>query len=314
VSEVIPGALDGERVDRTVALVTGLTRAEVAALVEAGGVTLDGRVVRVRSRRVHAGQRLAVDRSLAAGPEPALEGDAGVAFKVVFADDDLIVIDKPAGLVVHPGAGHRGGTLVQGLLARYPDLGALSEAGAEERPGIVHRLDKGTSGLMVVARTAAARAALQAQLASRQMSREYSTVVIGALESDEGVIDAPLGRATRDPTRIAVHAGGRPARTRYGVVARFEQPVPTTLLTCRLETGRTHQVRVHLAAIRHPVLGDARYGGERATFLDGWRPLAPDRPFLHARALGLRHPVSGEAMSWVSELPDDLAAVLDRLA
>jgi 23S rRNA pseudouridine1911/1915/1917 synthase len=122
VSEVIPGALDGERVDRTVAFLTGLTRAEVAALVEAGGVRLDGRVVRVRSRRVHTGQRLDVDRTFAPEPDAALEGDAGVAFKVVFADEQLIVIDKPAGLVVHPGAGHLGGTLVQGLLARYPDL------------------------------------------------------------------------------------------------------------------------------------------------------------------------------------------------
>jgi 23S rRNA pseudouridine1911/1915/1917 synthase len=312
VSEVIPGALDGERIDRTVALVTGLTRAEVAALVEAGAVSIDGRVVRVRSRRVHTGQRLDVDRSLVAEPEAALQGDAGVAFKVVFADDD--VIDKPAGLVVHPGDGHLGGTLVQGLLARYPDIAAISEAGAEERPGIVHRLDKGTSGLMVVARTAAARASLKAQLASRQMTRQYATLVLGALESDEGVIDAPLGRATRDPTRIAVHTAGRPARTQYRVVARFAHPVPTTQLVCRLETGRTHQIRVHLAAIHHPVIGDARYGGVGATALDGWKPLPPDRPFLHARALGLRHPVTGEAMSWVSELPGDLVAVLDRLA
>jgi 23S rRNA pseudouridine1911/1915/1917 synthase len=313
VSELIPGALEGERVDRAVALVTGLTRAEVAALVDAGAVAIDGRVVRVRSRRVHTGQRLDVERAVVE-PDAALVGDAGVAFDVVFADDDLIVIDKPAGLVVHPGAGHRGGTLIQGLLARYPELGDLSQAGAEDRPGIVHRLDKGTSGLMVVARTAPARVALQAQLAAHEMSREYVTVVVGTVESDEGVIDAPLGRATRDPTRIAVHAAGRPARTRYRVVARYTRPVPTTQLACRLETGRTHQIRVHLAAIHHPVLGDGRYGGERAVALEGWRPLPSDRPFLHARALGLRHPTTGEAMSWISELPSDLDAVLDHLA
>jgi 23S rRNA pseudouridine1911/1915/1917 synthase len=314
VSELIPSALEGERIDRAVALVTGLTRAEVAALVDAGAVAIDGRVVRVRGRRVHTGQRLDVERAAVAEPEAALVGDAGVAFEVVFADDDLLVIDKPAGLVVHPGAGHRGGTLVQGLLSRYPELNELSEVGAEERPGIVHRLDKGTSGLMVVARTTAARVALQAQLATHEMSRQYSTVVVGTVDSDEGVIDAPLGRATRDPTRIAVHAAGRPARTRYRVVARFSLPVPTTQLLCQLETGRTHQIRVHLAAIHHPVLGDGRYGGERATSIDGWRPLPSDRPFLHARALGLRHPTTGAAMSWVSELPSDLAAVLDRLA
>ncbi len=312
-SELVPGALEGERIDRAVALVTGMTRAEVALLVDGGAISVDGRVVRTRSRRVHSGQRLAVERPAPQEVTPALVGDAGVAVDVVYADADLLVVDKPAGLVVHPGAGNRNGTLVQGLLARYPDLGVLGDDGDEDRPGIVHRLDKGTSGLLVVARTPAARTALREQLATRQMFREYATVVVGTVESDEGVIDAPLGRATRDPTRIAVHTGGREARTRYTVGRRFERPVPTTELACRLETGRTHQIRVHLAAIGHPVLGDGRYGGDRATRLDGWRPLPSDRPFLHARMLGFRHPSDGRALSWESPLPPDLVAVVGHL-
>jgi 23S rRNA pseudouridine1911/1915/1917 synthase len=261
--EVVPSALDGERVDRAVALATGLTRAEVANLIDAGAVTIDGRVVTVRSRRVRTGQRLGVDPPEATAAAAPI-ADAAVDVPIVYADETLLVVDKPAGLVVHPGAGNRDGTLVHGLLALYPELGDLTERGAEERPGIVHRLDKGTSGLMVVARTAEAMAALREQLATHEMARVYTTLVIGAVESDEGLIDAPLGRGDRDPTRVTVHAGGRPARTHYKVEARFEQPVPATLLTCRLETGRTHQIRVHLAAIGHSVIGDGRYGRGRA--------------------------------------------------
>jgi 23S rRNA pseudouridine1911/1915/1917 synthase len=306
----VPGALDGERVDRAVALLTGLPRSEVAGLVDAGAVRLGGAAVAARGRRVRAGQALEVDL-----PAPAaaivLVPDAGVTVAVVYEDDDLVVVDKPAGLVVHPGAGHSTGTLVQGLLARYPDLADLADEGegTAERPGIVHRLDKGTSGLLVVARTPVARASLMAALAERRVERRYATLVAGVVDADEGVIDAPLGRSSRDPTRVAVQAGGRPARTHYQVERRYDD---VTLLECRLETGRTHQIRVHLAAIGHPVVGDPRYGGGRRRS-PAARLLPPERPWLHARSLAFDHPVTGEPLAFASALPADLVAVLADL-
>jgi 23S rRNA pseudouridine1911/1915/1917 synthase len=222
---------------------------------------------------------------------------------VVHEDAEVIVIDKPAGLVVHPGAGHADGTLVNGLLARFPELAAV---GDPARPGIVHRLDAGTSGLLVVARTPPAYASLTAQLGERSVERAYDTLVAGRVENDEGVVDAPIGRSTREPTRMAVRADGRAARTRYLVVSRWTEPQAVSRLECRLETGRTHQIRVHLAAIGHPVVGDVRYGGGRSAL-----PL--DRPFLHAARLRFRHPGTGEPVAFASSLPPDLQAVLDRL-
>lgn len=311
--EIVPGPLDAERVDRVVALLTGLPRAEVAALVTAGRVQLGGTVVQARSRRVRAGEVLEVDLPEASGPRHP-EADSGVCFATVYVDDDLIVIDKPPGLVVHPGAGNQTGTLVHGLLARWPELAALAEPGGEDRPGIVHRLDKGTSGLLVVARTGAARQDLIAQLARRDMDRRYAALVLGLLVEDEGMIDAPLQRAESDPTRMAVSAGGREARTRYRVDARFELPVPATLLECRLETGRTHQIRVHLATIGHPVVGDPRYGRSGRARPQGPASLPAGRVWLHARSLTLDHPRTGERISFESPLPADLAAVLARFS
>jgi 23S rRNA pseudouridine1911/1915/1917 synthase len=291
-----------------VALLTGLARSEVTGLVGAARVRLGGRAV-ARSRRVRAGEVLEVDVPAAAGGWPA--GDAGVKVPVVYADAQVIVVDKPAGMVVHPGAGHGGGTLVHGLLAAFPDLAGPDGPGGGDRPGIVHRLDKGTSGLLVVARTADARLALVAQLAARTVDRRYAALVWGRVQGGEGVIDAPLGRAGGDPTRVAVRAGGREARTRYTVERRYERPAEMTQLCCRLETGRTHQVRVHLAAIGHPVVGDPRYGASRpAGLADGLRL---PRQWLHARELAFDHPASGERMRFTSPVPEDLAAVLGRL-
>ncbi|MGH9094407.1 MAG: RluA family pseudouridine synthase, partial [Acidimicrobiales bacterium] len=244
----------------------------------------------------------------AAAASPELEPDPTVDVVVVWEDPDLVVVDKPAGLVVHPGAGNRGGTLVQGLLARYPEMAALATAGAADRPGIVHRLDKGTSGLLVVARTAEAHAGLVRQLQARTVERRYATLIHGTLGDDAGVIDAPLGRGERDPTRVTVRTGGRQARTQYVVEDRYVEPVAVTLLTCTLETGRTHQIRVHLAAIGHPVVGDRRYGGAA-----DFPTLPPDRPWLHAGSLAFRHPRSGQPLSFSSPLPRDLRAVLERL-
>lgn len=293
--ETIPAALAGERVDRVVALLTERPRAEAAALVAAGRVTIGGRPVTSKSRRVAEGEEVAVEL-----PEPVaggLLGDPDVDVPVVFADDHVIVVDKPPGLVVHPGAGHGAGTMVQGLLARFPELAVVGEP---DRPGVVHRLDAGTSGLLVVARSPAAYRSLVAQLQARSVDRRYLALVAGTVEAPAGVVDAPIGRSAQDPTRMAVRADGREARTRYEVRTRFTEPAPATLLECRLETGRTHQIRVHLAAIGHPVVGDPRYG----------RGLVPaPRPFLHAWWLAFDHPETGERATFESSLPADLKAV-----
>ncbi|HSS11297.1 MAG TPA: RluA family pseudouridine synthase [Acidimicrobiales bacterium] len=314
-TEVIPAALAGERVDRVVALLTGLTRSEVVRLVDQGAVRLGGRPVEVRSRRVQTGETLEVevpDRPASTGPQP--EPDVNVP--VVYADDELIVVDKPAGLVVHPGAGHDRDTLVNGLVARFPDLADLADVDlARDRPGIVHRLDKGTSGLLVVARTTVARESLVRQLANREAERRYAALVWGSVVADSGLIDAPVRRAEVDPTRMAIRAGGKPARTRYQVERRFTSPVEATLLACRLETGRTHQIRVHLAAIGHPVAGDPRYGRDLGT--SGWPAGVPRLPggrvWLHARQLAFDHPRTGQRLTFTSPLPADLEAVLAGL-
>jgi 23S rRNA pseudouridine1911/1915/1917 synthase len=310
----LPTALEGERLDRALALLTGLSRREVNDLIDGGQVAIGDRVVASHSRKVHAGERLSVVGQLTPAAMATPGADAGVPVEVVWSDAEVIVVDKPAGLVVHPGAGNRSGTLVHGLLARFPDLAVLADGSAptneRDRPGIVHRLDKGTSGLLMVARTAAARASLTGQLASRRVGREYVTLVVGNVEADSGLIDAPLGRAIRDPTRIRIQAGGRQARTRYQVDARYDLPAPTTRLRCRLETGRTHQIRVHLASIGHPVIGDERYGGK---VIDSLRPLQPGRPFLHAAVLEFDHPSTGERLSFSSPLPEDLLGVLGHI-
>jgi len=299
--EVVPAALGGERVDKVIALLTGLPRSEVAALVDAGGVLVAGRPVTTRSRRLAEGDELEFEVPVAEEASD-LPPEAAVAVDVVYGDDAVLVVDKAAGVVVHPGAGQAGGTLAAGLLARYPELAGV---GTRDRPGIVHRLDKGTSGLLVVARTNDAYRSLTTQLKRRSVGRRYTAMVWGSVEAPAGMVDAPVGRAARDPTRMSVSARGREARTRYDVVRRFRDPAPVTLVHCQLETGRTHQIRVHLAAIGHPVLGDARYGGARSARLS-------PRPFLHAAQLAFDHPVTGERLSFEAPLPADLQAVLDR--
>ncbi len=301
--EVVPRALDGQRLDRVVALVTGGSRSEAAALVDDGAVTVDDKPVTARSHRLAEGDVVDIDVPERA-PDAGLVADPDVPVPVVHEDADLLVVDKPAGLVVHPGAGQTSGTLVNGLLARYPEIRAV---GQPDRPGIVHRLDKGTSGLMLVARSAPAYERLVAMLADREVERRYRTLVWGTVTSPTGLIDAPIGRSGRERTRMAVTVRGKPARTRYEVVRTFHQPVEVTELRCRLESGRTHQIRVHLASIGHRVVGDTRYGGERQSL-----PLP--RPFLHAEELGLTHPISGEELRFTSPLPDDLAEVLAGLS
>lgn len=303
VVEQIPDALDGERVDRLVALVTGCSRAEASTLIAAGDVLVDGEVVHKASQRVHTDQVM----SLLARPERPVEHvepDPTVEVPVLAVDDEFLVVDKPAGMVVHPGAGHRGSTMVHGLLARYPELAGVGE---ELRPGLVHRLDRGTSGLLVVARTPEAYDELVHQLSSHTVTRVYTALVWGHLEHPQGVVDAPIGRSKRDPLRMTVAVHGRPSRTHYRVEQSFDEPVAVSLVTCELETGRTHQIRVHMASIGHAVVGDDLYGGVRHSF-------EVSRPFLHARHLEFLHPGTGETVVFDSPLPADLQGVLDRLS
>jgi len=295
-------ALEGERVDRVVAMLTGISRAAAADLVGAGRVHLDGTPVANRSSRVNAGQLLVVDEV----PEPTVrlpEPDPTVPFSIVFEDEHLLVVDKPAGVVVHPGNGVGGGTLVHGLLAHRPELAGVGEP---HRPGIVHRLDRGTSGLLVVALDEATRLDLIDLLTTHDVHRRYRALVLGHPNAAGGLVDAPIGRSRRDPTRRAVTHDGKPARTRFRVVSTHERPEALSQLDCDLETGRTHQIRVHLRTIGHPVVADAVYGGGRCT-------LGLDRPFLHARELAFTHPRTGEDLAFSSPLPSDLAAVLAGL-
>tara|TARA_B100000929_G_scaffold124668_1_gene98698 strand:- start:131 stop:1111 length:981 start_codon:yes stop_codon:yes gene_type:complete len=303
--EVVPVALDGERLDRVVALLADVSRNRAGATIDAGAVYVDGAVVTVRSRKVRADEELVVsglERETARVPT----GDGSVALAVLHEDDEVVVVDKPAGLVVHPGAGNLDGTLVNGLLARYPEMAGI---GSAARPGIVHRLDLGTSGALAVARTQRAYDSLVAQLAERTVGRRYLALVWGRPEAPTGVIDAPIGRSTRDRTRMAVVGSGRPARTHYELQETRNVPV-TSLLRCRLETGRTHQIRVHLSAIGHPLVGDRAYGGDRDGLPDG---VALDRPFLHAAHLSFEHPVSRDRLTFEAPLPVDLRDLLKLL-
>lgn len=295
----VPDALVGERLDRAVALLTGWTRREVQDLVEAGAVLVDGARV-PKSRKLEAGSvvELLAEPEVAGPPAP----DAAVEVVTRYEDDDVVVVAKPAGLVVHPGAGHPDGTLVNGLLARYPEI---ADVGDPARPGIVHRLDRDTSGLLVVARSQAAYAGLVEMLAGHDVERRYDALVWGVPASPRGVIDAPIGRSVRRPTRMAVREGGRGARTAYEVVDTYREP-ELARLVCRLETGRTHQIRVHLQAIGHPVVGDAAYGGHRSA-------IDLDRPFLHAGGLAFAHPVTGDRIAVDEPIALELLSLLEAL-
>jgi 23S rRNA pseudouridine1911/1915/1917 synthase len=300
--ETVPAALAGERLDRIVALMLDVSRSLAAAVIDAGGAAVDGRACTTGKLRLLEGQEVAVDPS--AVPVASLPGpDPSVEFGVVHVDDTVIVVDKPAGLVVHPGAGNPDGTLVNGLLARFPDIAGVGEP---HRPGIVHRLDGGSSGLLVVARTQDAADSLIDQFASHRATRVYVALVWGHPEASHGVIDAPIGRSHSDPLRMAVVADGRPSRTEYRVLQRFDGPAVLALLECRLETGRTHQIRVHLGSINHPLVGDPVYGQRRPR-------LQLERPFLHAAQLAFVHPGTGQEVEFRSELAPDLAARLKTL-
>jgi len=300
---VVPSGLAGVRVDRALSMLTGLARAQTHEVLLAGAVTLDGRAVTKPAHLVREGQRLTA--VLPAVPDLEVRADPGVNVAVVLEDHDFVVVDKAPGVVIHPGAGQRDATLVAGLLARYPEIAEIARGGRGDpwRPGVVHRLDKGTSGLLVVARTPEGYDALSAQMAERRVARTYLALVEGHVAEERGVVDAPIGRSPATPTLMAVRADGRPARTGYEVLARVGPPA-LSLLRLTLETGRTHQIRVHLAAIGHPVVNDPRYGHRRE------ERLASERVFLHAAALGFAHPRTGERVEVTSPLPADLAALV----
>jgi 23S rRNA pseudouridine1911/1915/1917 synthase len=299
----------GVRLDRWLAArLPEVSRARLQALIAEGAVRVDGGAARAASR-VRAGQsvEVAVPAPAAAAPQPE-----DIPLRVVHEDADLLVVDKPAGLVVHPGAGTAAGTLVNALLHRVKDLSGI---GGVLRPGIVHRLDRGTSGLLVVAKNDAAHQALARQFASRSVEKEYRAVVLGRPRRAAGTIEAPIGRDPVHRKRMSVRAaGGRAARTSYAVAEALDG---AALLRVHIHTGRTHQIRVHLASIGHPVLGDAVYGGRRVPASASARlreALAGlDRPALHAARLSFTHPATGERLSFESPLPDDLARLLERL-
>ncbi len=294
---IVPPVFDGDRIDRVVALLLDIPRSAAQELVVTNAVLVDGRPA-AKSRRLRAGMRLTVPPAPA--PVDLRPQPQPIEFTVRFADDDVIVVAKPVGLVVHPAGGHPDGTLVNGLLHRYPEIAAV---GDPARPGIVHRLDRDTSGLMVVARSTVAYDALVDALSLRAVSRGYLALVAGHFDTPRGVVDAPIGRAPRNRERMAVVRGGRDARTGFEVrevLGRW------TLVECRLETGRTHQIRVHLQAVGHPVAGDSSYGGQRGA-------LGLRRQFLHAHQLGFEHPTTGAWTQFDEPLPEDLAAVLAAL-
>jgi 23S rRNA pseudouridine1911/1915/1917 synthase len=313
----------GERLDRVLARhVQDLSRSRLKALILAGQVTLGGHAVRDPSQSVQAGNEISI---VIPPPEPAAPLPETIALDIVFEDDAIIVIDKPAGLVVHPGAGNWTGTLVNALVAHCG--ASLSGIGGVRRPGIVHRLDKDTSGLLVVAKTDRAHRKLAAQFADHgrtgPLERGYLAFVWGMPPRPKGTIDRPIDRHPQSRDKMAVREGGRVAITHWEVQERYldaaNQSI-VSLLECRLETGRTHQIRVHLASIGHPLLGDSVYGAGFKTKASRLAPAAKtvleslDRQALHAHMLTIAHPVTGEIMDFRSELPADLAALRCALA
>lgn len=284
----------GHRIDSYIAERCGISRARVQKLLHDDQVMVNGLQVKA-SYKLNIGDRVVVSL-----PPPAPTGlvPENIPLNIIYEDSDVLVIDKPAGLVVHPAAGHCTGTLVHALIAYCPELGSLD---GSVRPGIVHRLDKDTSGLMMVAKNSAAQANLSRQIKERSITKAYDALVEGHLTPEQGAIEAPIGRSLRNRKRMAVVSEGREARTQYRVVKYINA---YTLLEATPETGRTHQIRVHFSAIGHSIFGDPVYG-RRSPLLK--------RQFLHACLLGFKLPSSSEYMEFVSELPPDLREALEHL-
>jgi len=288
----------GERLDSFLAArLPGLTRSAAARLVETGQVLVDGKPAR-KSARLAGGETVEVTLP---DPEPADALPQDIPLDVVYEDDDVIVVNKPSGLVVHPAPGHPDGTLVNALLHHCG--GSLSGVGGELRPGIVHRIDRDTSGLIIAAKNDAAHQALAAQLADHTLARTYEAVVVGALREDGGTVDAPIGRCPSDRKKMAVVPNGKRAVTHWEVLERFPG---YTYVRCRLETGRTHQIRVHMAHLGHPIYGDTVYGGKKPVpGLTG--------QCLHAVGLRFVHPRTGETVELSCPLSGEFQALLEKL-
>lgn len=289
------------RLDSLVAARAALSRTQSATLIATGHVTVAGRREKASYKPV-AGERIAVHI-----PPPApreIHGES-IPLDIAYEDDDLVVVDKPAGMVVHPAPGNWSGTLVNALVGRG---GELSSAGGEERPGLIHRLDKDTSGLLLVAKNDRAHRLLSSALAARRIVRRYAVMIWGHLDADERTVDRPLARDPNDRQRMAVVESGKAARTIFRRLARFDAG---DLLRAHLHTGRTHQIRVHLASIGHPVMGDDTYGGGGGRKLVA---LPPRRHFLHAAWLRFAHPITGASLDLRSPLPADLRAAIATVA
>ena len=295
------GGDDTPRLDVFVATELDLSRNHAATLIANGHVTVDGRRERA-SYRARAGETVVVD--LPPPPDREIVGES-IPIDIVFEDDDLLVVNKAAGMVVHPAPGNWTGTLVNALKGRG---GPLSEGTGEGREGIVHRLDKQTSGLLLVAKSDRAHRVLGEALQARRITRRYATVSWGHFDRDRITVEKPLARDPRDRTRVAVVSEGRPAKTDFIRLARFES---VDLLRAHLHTGRTHQIRVHLSSIGHPVVGDDTYGGGGGRRLVG---LPPQRHFLHAAWLAFTHPLTGKRLEFRARLPEDLATSLEIMA
>ena len=298
----------GKRLDALLSKLAGVTRSAAVRLIENGNVTINAEPT-AKNTRPTVGARLSWEFP---PPEPTEAIPQDIPLEIVYEDDDIVVVNKPVGMVVHPAAGNPDGTLVNALL--YHCGGSLSGVGGVIRPGIVHRIDKDTSGLLVVAKSDAAHLALTEEIKEHRVSRVYTAIAIGNFREDEGTVDAPIGRHPTDRKRMAViqneRVKSREAVTHWRVLARGEaEGTRFSLVRCELETGRTHQIRVHLASIGHPLLGDPVYGGDRTAFETHHRALISGQ-CLHAGELTLTHPSTGKAMTFTASLPADLRELI----
>jgi 23S rRNA pseudouridine1911/1915/1917 synthase len=298
---LVPDGLDGERLDAAISRMFGLSRSQAAELISDGQVLVDGAPA-AKSDRVLAGGELAVTLPPPPGPPP-VTAEPVPGMRVVYEDDDIVVVDKPRGVAAHPTPGWTGPTVLGGLLGSGH---TVATSGAAERQGIVHRLDANTTGLMVVAKSERAYSTLKQAFRDRTVSKTYHALVQGHPDPLRGTIDAPIGRHPSGDGRFAVVAGGRPAITHYETLEAFRA---ASLVTVGLETGRTHQIRVHLAAVRHPLVGDYLYGGDPALAAR----LGVTRQWLHAVRLGFDHPADGHPVEFSSGYPEDLTRTLDLL-